>query len=75
MTELIPRKEPQRLRYGIWSEFTPEKLELMDGEALCGGAQRDNMLLLLVFNTGLEHFIDILPAESVEILKEIIANR
>lgn len=75
MTELMPRREPQRVRYGVWSQYTPEKLELMDGEALWGGEQRDNMLMLLVFNTGLEHFIDMLPAESVEILKEIIANR
>lgn len=75
MTELIPLKEPQRLKYKVWSEYTPEKLELMDGEALYGGEQRDRMLLMLVYNTGLEHLIDMLPKESVEILKEIVANR
>lgn len=70
-----PEEHPQRVNYKIWSEYTPEKLELMDGEALWGGEQRDNMLMLLAFNTGLEHFIDMLPAESAEILKDIIANR
>lgn len=75
MTELIPGKEPQRLRYGIWSEYTPEKLELIDGEALYGGEQRDRMLLMLVYNTGLEHLVNMLPKESVEELKRLLENR
>ena len=71
---LIPKKDPQLLSCKDWDEHTPyeNKLELIDGEALWGGEERDRMLLALVYNTGLEHFVKILPKESREILKELL---
>lgn len=72
--ELTPKKEPQLLTYEIWDEYSPyeNKLELIDGEALWGGEERDRMLLALVFNTGLEHFVRLLQEESRKIFKELL---
>lgn len=72
--ELTPKKEPQLLTYEIWDEYSPyeNKLELIDGEALWGGEERDRMLLALVFNTGLEHFVKLLQEESRKIFKELL---
>lgn len=40
---LIPRVESQKLTASIWETHTPSenKLELIEGEALWGGAERD----------------------------------
>lgn len=72
--KLIPKKAAQKVTFEIWDKYTPyeNKLELVDGEALWGDEQRDKMLLMLVYNTGLEHFIKLLPEESKTILKELL---
>lgn len=72
--KLIPKKDPQKINYKIWNEHTPAEntLEVWDGEALWGGEERDRMLLVLVYNTGLEHFVKMLPEESKKELKELI---
>lgn len=74
--KLIPKKAAQKVSFEIWNEYTPyeNKLELIDGEALWGDEQRDRMLLMLVYNTGLEYFVNLLPDESKSILKELIAK-
>lgn len=73
-TKLIPKKAAQKLTCDIWDEYTPyeNKLELIDGEALWGDEQRDNMLLALVYNTGLDHFAKLLTEESKRILKDLL---
>ena len=72
--ELIPLKEPQRLTCEQWAQHTPyeNKLELFDGQALADLRERENMIIALVYNIGLEHFIKILPQESKTILKELL---
>ncbi len=73
-TILIPRRSAQKITFKIWDEYTPyeNKLELVDGEALHGNEQRDRMLLMLLYNTGLEYFVNLLPEESKRILKELL---
>jgi hypothetical protein len=72
--ELIPLKEPQRLTCEQWAQHTPyeNKLELFDGQALADLRERENMIIALVYNIGLKHFIKILPQESKTILKELL---
>ncbi len=71
---LVPKAKPQKLNVEQWDEVTPyeNKMELINGEALWGGEERDRMLLGLVYNTGLEHFVNILPESSKEELKNIL---
>jgi hypothetical protein len=72
--ELIPLKEPQRLTCEQWAQYTPyeNKLELFYGQALADLRERENMIIALVYNIGLEHFVKILPQKSKTILKELL---
>lgn len=58
---IIPKLNPQKVNYSIWKRHTPyeNKLELIDGECFWGDEQRDKMTLMLVYNMGLERFIQI----------------
>jgi hypothetical protein len=73
-TKLIPKRYGQKLDCDTWDEYTPyeNKLEIIDGEALWGDEQRDKMLLVLVYNMGLEHFVNMLPEQSKVILKALL---
>jgi hypothetical protein len=75
--ELIPLKEPQRLTCEQWAQYTPyeNKLELFDGQALADLRERENMIIALLYNIGLEHFIKILPQESKTILYELLQEQ
>ncbi len=70
---LTPRIEPQRLTVSVWLDHTPgeNKLELMDGEALYGGEERDKLLMALLYNIGFEHLLKILPLESKQLLTQL----
>ena len=70
---LIPRLESQKLTVSIWETHTPpeNKLELIEGEALWGGEERDRLLMALLYNVGLKHFVTILPPESKQILCQL----
>ncbi|WP_058486974.1 hypothetical protein [Defluviitalea phaphyphila] len=72
--ELVPLAEPQRLTCEQWAQYTPyeNKLELFDGQALADLRERENMIIALIYNIGLKHFVKILPQESKAILKELI---
>lgn len=65
---LIPKKEGQSIDYKTYEEYTPaeNKLELMDGVFLPFNNEREKMLMLCLFNMGLQEFINILPQESKE---------
>lgn len=71
--KLVPQLEPQKLTYTIWEEHTPyeNKLELIDGEALWGGEERDRFLMALVYNVGLKYLVAMLPDESKQLLCQI----
>ncbi len=72
--ELVPLAEPQRLTCEQWAQYTPyeNKLELFDGQALADLRERENMIIALIYNIGLKHFVKILPQKSKAILKELI---
>ena len=72
--ELVPLAEPQRLTCEQWAQYTPyeSRLELFDGQALADLRERENMIIALIYNIGLKHFVKILPQESKAILKELI---
>jgi hypothetical protein len=75
--EIIPLKKPQRLTCEQWAQYTPyeNKLELFDGQALADLRERENMIIALVYNIGLEHFIKILSKESKAILNELLREQ
>ena len=70
---LIPRLEAQKLTTDVWLEHTPgeNKLELIDGQALWGGEERDRLLMALLYNIGFKHLLTLLPVESREILYQL----
>lgn len=70
---LIPRLEAQKLTTSVWLEHTPDehKFELIDGQALWGGEERDRLLMALIYNVGFKHLLTILPLESRLILHRI----
>ncbi|MEK4339114.1 hypothetical protein [Brevibacillus sp. FSL L8-0710] len=74
--QLVPKKEPQKVDSQIWETHTPGdyKLELVDGECLWGGEERDRMALMLIFNMGLDDFTKLLPSESKQILRELLVE-
>ncbi len=52
------------------------KFELWDGIAFDpDGKQRDKLCLALLYNMGLQHLLDILPDNSVEILKDLLDSK
>lgn len=57
----------------MWETHTPSenKLELIEGEALWGGAERDRLLMALLYNVGLKHLVEILPSESKQSLCQL----
>lgn len=70
---LIPRVESQKLTASMWETHTPSenKLELIEEEALWGGAERDRLLMALLYNVGLKHLVEILPSESKQSLCQL----
>ncbi|MFO1443302.1 hypothetical protein KDN24_08775 [Bacillus sp. Bva_UNVM-123] len=71
---LIPKIEAQPINYKIYEEYTPgeNKLELWDGVFLPFKKERQKMLMLCLFNMGLQEFIRILPKESKEELFHLL---
>jgi len=71
---LIPKKEAQPINYKIYEGFTPgeNKLELWSGVFLPFNNEREKMLLLCLYNMGLQEFVTILPQESKEELFHLL---
>ena len=71
---IIPKKEAQPIKYKVFEEYTPygNKLELLDGNFLPFNNEREKMLMLCLFNMGLQEFISILPQESKEELLHLL---
>lgn len=72
--EMIPSKNPQKITYSQYERYTPEKLELLDGNLLWNEQERMNLLLLLIYNVGLESFVQHLPKESISELKSLLES-
>lgn len=71
---LIPKKEAQLINYKMYEQYTPaeNKLEFMDGVFLPFNDEREKMLMLCLFNMGLEELISVLPQESKEELYSLV---
>lgn len=65
---LIPKIEAQPINYKIYEEYTPgeNKLEVIGGKFLPFDNDLERMLILCLFNLGIQEFISILPQESKE---------
>lgn len=71
---LIPRKDAQPINYKMYEEFTPRgnKLEMVSGIFLPFNNEKQKMLILCLFNMGLQEFVRILPQESKEELFHLL---
>jgi hypothetical protein len=75
---LIPKKEGRRIDYETWNNHTSEehKWELYDGIPFSqdDSSERDRLAICLIYSMGLEHFVNLLPAESKRALMRILQN-
>lgn len=69
--ELIPRKEPQKITYQQYQDYTPEKIEMYENNLFFTDKERMDMLLLLMTNVGLESMVEALPLETKIALKKM----
>ena len=71
---LIPKREAQLIDYKMYEEYTPveNKLEMVNNVFLPFNNEREKMLLLCLFNMGLQEFVSILPHESKEELIHLL---
>ncbi|WP_108671803.1 hypothetical protein [Peribacillus acanthi] len=63
---LIPKREAQPIDYKMYEEYTPveNKLEMVNNVFLPFNNEKQKMLVLCLFNMGIQEFISILPRES-----------
>jgi hypothetical protein len=73
-SNLVPGVQGQKLKYDTWSQHTPSQgFELWNGIPFSeDGVDRDRLLLCLLHNMGLQHFVELLPNKSKEILKDLL---
>lgn len=71
---LIPKKDAQPIDYKIYEEYTPgeNKLEMVGGKFLPFDNDLEKMLVLCLYNMGLQEFIGVLPQESKEELFQLL---
>jgi hypothetical protein len=72
--EIIPSRKPQPVTYSQYERYTPESFELIKGNLLCSEQERINLLLLLLYNVGLESFVQHLPKETISELKSLLES-
>ncbi len=70
--DIVPSRKPQQVTYSQYERYIPEKVELIKGNLLYSEQERIELLLLLLYNVGLETFIQHLPKESVSELKSLL---
>lgn len=70
--DIVPAKKPQKITYSQYERYTPEKLELVQGDLLWSDQERIDLLMLLLYNVGLEAFIQHLPPKSISELKSLL---
>lgn len=76
ITALVPDKKPKDVS-GDWGYSIPNEGKFEYFNETCFGTThgRDSLALCLLTNMGLEHFVDILPKESKDILTDILNNK
>lgn len=72
--DIIPSQKPKTITYSQYERYTPESLELAEGNLLWSEEERINLLLLLLYNTGLEALVQHLPKQSIKELKSLLEN-
>lgn len=64
--KIKPDLKPQLVNYEMFCDYTPEKLELLDGILLGDIEESKKLLLLLLYNIGLEEAVKLAPKELWE---------
>ncbi|MCM3567571.1 hypothetical protein [Neobacillus mesonae] len=70
--ELKPHREPQKITFDQYKEYTPEKVEMFENNLFFSEDERIKMLLLLMQNVGLETMVKNLPIKTRKELGEIV---
>ncbi len=65
--KLIPALKQQLVNAGMFCDYTPEKLELFDGIILGDIEESKKLLLLLLYNIGLEETVKLAPKKLWEL--------
>lgn len=72
--DIVPSREPQQVTYSQYKRYTPEKVELIKGNLLYSEQERINLLLLLLYNVGLEAFLQHLPEKTIQELTSLLSS-
>jgi hypothetical protein len=64
--KIKPELKPQLINAEIFDDYTPEKLELYDGVFLGDIEESKKLLLLLLYNIGLEETVKLASKELWE---------
>ena len=72
--DIVPSREPQQVTYSQYERYTPEKVELIKGNLLYSEQERINLLLLLLYNVGLEAFLQHLPEKTIQELTSLLSS-
>lgn len=60
---LIPKLEGQNVTLGVFEQYIPEKIELLDGKICEGGKDLEKLFELILYNIGIEKAIKYAPKE------------
>lgn len=76
ITALVPDKKPKDVSED-WGYSIPNEGKFEYFDKTCFGSEdgRDSLLICLLANMGLNHFVEILPEESKNILKDILNTK
>lgn len=66
MKSLELKLEQQVVSYALYQDFTPEKIELIDGLLLGEESAAEKMLLILIFNLGVERTLQLIPNKLIQ---------
>lgn len=74
ITYLIPKVEGNEMTFQEWETHTSNghKWEYFEGYPFGSEDERDKILLGLLYNSGLRHFLEILPTESMTELIQLV---
>lgn len=59
--KIIPDLKPQAVTCDLYYDYTPEKFELIDGVVFGDEEELKKLLLLLMYNIGLEETVKLAP--------------
>ena len=72
--DIVPAPKAKKIIYSQYERYTPEKLELVQGDLLWSEQERINLLLLLLYNVGLEAFLQHLPEKTIQELTSLLSS-